>query len=298
MRERPSIQLLENFIIYGRVQNFAVAALEAHITQSAFSFQMKKLEDIVGVSLIARSSRGSCLTKEGEFFLEKITPLLQELDTVIDEVKELNGQGAFLNVGMLMSMGDILMNRHIHYFQNQEQPICFNVYNLESREMLHKLQTGDIDVASAFLLPQMHLHGLDKTYFCTDELVCYAPCLTLPSTPLTLAEIASHPFVSHSPDYFMTNTLQDYFQEADVSLSLAVRLSTPYAIVHYCQANPASTLLPRRLLSALGITDGIYTLASPLYFDSYLFYRSENPKIETIRRFIEYICQYYEQESQ
>ena len=42
MQERPSIQQLENFIIYGKVRNFATAAHRANITQSAFSFQMKK----------------------------------------------------------------------------------------------------------------------------------------------------------------------------------------------------------------------------------------------------------------
>lgn len=41
MQERPSIQQLENFIIYGKVRNFATAARRANITQSAFSFQMK-----------------------------------------------------------------------------------------------------------------------------------------------------------------------------------------------------------------------------------------------------------------
>ena len=45
MQERPSIQQLENFIIYGKVRNFATAAHRANITQSAFSFQMKKLEE-------------------------------------------------------------------------------------------------------------------------------------------------------------------------------------------------------------------------------------------------------------
>ena len=71
MIELPSIQQLENFIIYGKVRNFATAAHRANITQSAFSFQMKKLEEMLNIQLITRSNRGSDLTREGEFFSAK-----------------------------------------------------------------------------------------------------------------------------------------------------------------------------------------------------------------------------------
>ena len=46
MIELPSIQQLENFIIYSKVKDIATAAREANVTRSAFSFQMKKLEEI------------------------------------------------------------------------------------------------------------------------------------------------------------------------------------------------------------------------------------------------------------
>ncbi|MGF0015123.1 helix-turn-helix domain-containing protein [Mitsuokella jalaludinii] len=65
MGDLPSIQQLECFIIYGRVQNFTRAAKEANITQSAFSAQMKNLESVLGVTLIQRSKRGSHLTEGG-----------------------------------------------------------------------------------------------------------------------------------------------------------------------------------------------------------------------------------------
>lgn len=66
MGDLPSIQQLECFIIYGRVQNFTRAAKEANITQSAFSAQMKNLESALGVTLIQRSKRGSHLIGGGE----------------------------------------------------------------------------------------------------------------------------------------------------------------------------------------------------------------------------------------
>ena len=71
MIELPSIQQLENFIIYSKVKDIATAAREANVTRSAFSFQMKKLEEMLNIQLITRSNRGSDLTREGEFFFAK-----------------------------------------------------------------------------------------------------------------------------------------------------------------------------------------------------------------------------------
>ena len=48
---------------------------------------------------------------------------------------------------------------------------------------------------------------------------------------------------------------------------ISARLSTPYAMVYYCQQNGAGALLPERLLRALGCRDGWYELAQPLRVD-------------------------------
>ena len=66
MRENlPTIEQMECFIIYGRAGNFARAAREANITQSAFSAQIKHLEFDSGLKRIDRSPRRSHITEEG-----------------------------------------------------------------------------------------------------------------------------------------------------------------------------------------------------------------------------------------
>lgn len=83
----PTIAQLECFIIYGRVGNFARAAQEAHITQSAFSAQIKRLETTLGVTLIHRSRRGSQLTEEGKLFLARITGWIDGLRKIVYDTR-------------------------------------------------------------------------------------------------------------------------------------------------------------------------------------------------------------------
>ena len=64
MKELPTMQELQSFITYNKTGSFTLAAQTMNITQSAFSAQMKKLERLVGVKLISRSTRGSRLTQK------------------------------------------------------------------------------------------------------------------------------------------------------------------------------------------------------------------------------------------
>ena len=137
MQERPSIQQLENFIIYGKVRNFATAAHRANITQSAFSFQMKKLEEIVGTQLVVHGENTIELTKEGQIFLAKAEKIVSELKQSLSEMKKLAGEEVSLSVGALMSLGDVFINQHLTYFKKYNTNIKINVYNLRIYKMMN-----------------------------------------------------------------------------------------------------------------------------------------------------------------
>ena len=87
MKELPTIQELQSFIVYSKTGNFTLAAQQLNITQSAFSAQMKKLERVVGVKLIDRSTRGSSLTHEGEVFLPEAERIIESLKRTIHAIR-------------------------------------------------------------------------------------------------------------------------------------------------------------------------------------------------------------------
>ncbi len=70
MKELPTMQELQSFITYNKTGSF-IMHKSMNITQSAFSAQMKKLERLVGVKLISRSTRGSRLTQKVNYSYQK-----------------------------------------------------------------------------------------------------------------------------------------------------------------------------------------------------------------------------------
>ena len=297
MQEKPSIQQLENFLIYGKVRNFAAAAHLANITQSAFSFQMKKLENILGVQLIYRQNRGSELTPAGEEFLEKLTPLLHDLDSLFQSIRSSGNKTTDIKVGALMSVGDVLMNRHIAYYKNQHPHVKISVYNLEAKDMLKKLEHGVIDVATSFILPQMDTEGYEKAFCYQEELVYYAPGLAIDTADISAQTIAKYPLAGYSPDYFMSQMLHQYFKDKCLHPKMEASLSTPYAIMHYCQSGNCGALLSEHLLNEMKIYSGYYHLKEPFYIDCYMLYKKENPKLDFITPFVKYLNQSFNRES-
>lgn len=271
MTELPSMQQLKNFILYGKYGNFTSAANAANITQSAFSAQIKKLEDVVGVRLIARSNRGSHLTKAGELLFQRLEPILDELEVCLDEVRSMDGRALPLSIGIMLSLGDIHMNRHLAYFQQHYSGASFQVYNLEAQELLQKLRNDELDIVSLFRLPSMDIDGYEQVCFCKETLVYYAPHIVVSGEVATADFIASQPLAQYSPQYVMNEYL-NHFLSAHTSLPLQTQawFSTPYAMMNYCQANRIGALLPERFLKALGVVGGWYDVDPPIVLPCYL----------------------------
>lgn len=291
--ELPSITELENFIIYGKTKNFSIAADEAGITQSAFSFQMKKLEDIIGVKLIERSNRGSKLSPEGEFFYRKMTTILPNLRAAIYDVQQITGKKPLeLKVGVLASLGDVLMNQHAAYFHQKYSNIFITVYSMEKDNLIQSLESEKIDIASTFVSDEMKVGAFERASFRTDRIVYYAPKLSIPEKKINAKTILKFPFVKYPAHYLMTSIAEAYLiHYAHARPNAMVQLSTPYAIINYCKENRAGALLPERLLAALQENEKLRSYNTDPIFDlkTYLLYKKSNPKYRVMKLFIDYV---------
>ncbi|MDY3974027.1 LysR family transcriptional regulator [uncultured Veillonella sp.] len=293
MEELPTLQELQSFITYSKMGNFTLAAQAANITQSAFSAQMKKLERLVGVKLIARSTRGSRLTPEGEKFLPEAEHIIETLERAIHSIRLANKlERPMLNVGILRSIGDVRMNSHVAHFQQVNPNFAISVYDMEEEEMLLDLRENRIDIGTCYLPNNKDMSAYESIALREDSVVYYAPKRDIEKHPITCEEILEYPLVMYPPKYFMSHRLGSYFsEEGRQSLHQLVRLSNPYAMIDYCKRNEAGALISRHLLDTLEITEGVYSLAKPLNLQVCFVYRNNNSKWETMKTFMDYIAQ-------
>jgi DNA-binding transcriptional LysR family regulator len=84
----PPVANLQAFEAVARRRSFALAAEELHLTPSAISHQVARLELQLGVRLFERSAHGVRLTAAGERYLERVGGALMAIGMATEDVKQ------------------------------------------------------------------------------------------------------------------------------------------------------------------------------------------------------------------
>lgn len=84
----PPLSSLIAFEAVARRRNFTVAANELHLTPSAISHQIAKLEEFLGVRLFERTARNVELTDAGEDYLQRVAGALAAIGAATDNVRK------------------------------------------------------------------------------------------------------------------------------------------------------------------------------------------------------------------
>ena len=84
----PPLSCLIAFEAAARRMNFSAAALELHLTPSAVSHQIAKLEQLLDVRLFERSARHITLTEPGREYLARVSRALDAISAATDNMRK------------------------------------------------------------------------------------------------------------------------------------------------------------------------------------------------------------------
>lgn len=105
MALRPDfLSALAAFESAARHQNFAHAAEELHLTASAVSHHVRKLESRMGVALFQRHARGVSLTAEGRQLADSASSAMADMEAVLGGLRAGKGDEQRLRISTLHSL--------------------------------------------------------------------------------------------------------------------------------------------------------------------------------------------------
>ena len=90
--EGIELKHLRAFVAVAEELNFGRAAERLYITQPALSRQIRALEQLLGCELLRRSTHRVELTLAGEALLDRVRPVLREVDATVSAVQSLGGE--------------------------------------------------------------------------------------------------------------------------------------------------------------------------------------------------------------
>ena len=83
---------LAAFAVVAEERSFTRAAARLGVSPSALSHTMRRLEEKLGVQLLARSTRSVSTTQAGECLLARLNPAISEISSAVEQLGELSGR--------------------------------------------------------------------------------------------------------------------------------------------------------------------------------------------------------------
>lgn len=125
MASVPPVANLMAFEAVARRRSFALAAAELHLTASAVSHQIARLEADLGVRLLERSAHGVRLSTAGEQYLGRIGGALSAIAAATDDMKQ--GVGTSLYVHSSPSIASLWLMPRLKGFAQACPEISLNL---------------------------------------------------------------------------------------------------------------------------------------------------------------------------
>lgn len=170
-------RILPDMLVYlevARSGSLTRAAARLHTVQPNVTARIKKLEDVLGTTLLKRHARGVKLTPAGEAasaLAIRLESVLEDLRFTFDRGRP--GHRAKLRVGAIETVVATQLPNLISIFWREHPQVDVSIQTGSSSALLKQLKDGELDVALVSRAPG--IPGFREQLASIDELVVVAP---------------------------------------------------------------------------------------------------------------------------
>lgn len=137
----PPLTSLQAFEAIARRKSFSLAAAELHLTPSAVSHQVARLEELLGLRLFERSTRGVEITPAGQSYLQRVGSALGAINSATDDLR--HGVQDTLYVHSSPSFASLWLMPRITRFAEQHPGVSLV---LSASHVHSDFQIGQMDI--------------------------------------------------------------------------------------------------------------------------------------------------------
>lgn len=145
----PPINSLQAFEAVARRRSFTLAAAELHLTASAISHQIARLEALLDIRLFERSAHGVRLSPAGEHYLLHVGTALAAISAATDDLRQ--GIRNSLYVHSAPSIASLWLMPRLHRFAQAYPDISLN---LSAAHTPSDFALGQADIDIRYGVPQ------------------------------------------------------------------------------------------------------------------------------------------------
>jgi len=138
---------LTSFVAVADQLSFVRAAAQLHISQPALTGQIQKLEEELGVQLLARNKRTVRLTEVGKMFLVESRATLARAQQAADRAQKASrGEVGRLRISFVSSAALEVVPRIVVEFRKQFPEVTLDLTNLQTVGQVNELLEKTVDI--------------------------------------------------------------------------------------------------------------------------------------------------------
>jgi DNA-binding transcriptional LysR family regulator len=284
------IRQLRYFEAVVRHRHFTRAAEEMHVAQSALSYQVRRLEEELGVELLRRTTRSVETTEAGQLVAARARAVLAETDAIRAEIDELRGlvRGR-VRIGALLFGGELDIPALLSRFTSAYPGVEVGIREGTAQRMLDLLAEGSIDLA--FALEVDPPEGLERLELSSEELVLLmSPDHELAGGgPIKLSALAGHRLIAFESGSSTRQRVDAALARAGVVTPRIVVEANDPSLVHSLAARGLGlAILPRSFVELPGPRVAFRSLSPPLQMAVVLWWPRGRRLTPAARTFVEF----------
>jgi LysR family transcriptional regulator, benzoate and cis,cis-muconate-responsive activator of ben and cat genes len=146
------LRQLRYFVAVAEELHFSRAAERLRIDQPTLSRHVRRLEEMLGVKLLERTTRTVSLTKGGEAFLKGAYQIIGAADAAAVAAREAaSGRVGLLRVGMMVQVAEPLRSAALNLFEKRYPDVHLKPVSYPFVDPSCGLESGETDVAFVWL---------------------------------------------------------------------------------------------------------------------------------------------------
>jgi LysR family transcriptional regulator, hydrogen peroxide-inducible genes activator len=170
----PTLRQLQFLVALGETGSFSRAAEACHVTQPTLSAGIKELEDILGVSLAERESRGATLTHAGEIAAARASALLGDAHALVQSVTTAGAlfSGPF-HLGAIPTIAPFVLPQTVSLLTREYPDLKLYLTEDRTSRLIDQLKARTLD--AAFIALPWDTPGIETMTLFDDEFLLAAP---------------------------------------------------------------------------------------------------------------------------
>ncbi len=241
-----TLRQLRTFKKVADLNSFSLAAHELRLSQPSVSYQVKELEEALGLPLLDRLGKRVQLTEAGSVLYSYARRALDVLDEASVALEEIRGiKRGNLRVGASTTVGIYLLPAALGAFKKLHPGLVISLEIGTRARVQEQVLRSELDLA--VIGPALKDPDLAILPFISDELVVVAPAghqLT-GRRGLVLQDLQEQPFVMREAASGSRWSLEKAARKAGAKLTVAMELGSNGAIKHAVESGLGLAVISR-----------------------------------------------------